>query len=78
LPVRRVARRDAGEDLDDPDLDQDPEDAPPPDVDPEELAAEADRITAGLAREAVLLARVGLTGAMAADAAAGADRGDGR
>ena len=39
-----------------------------------ELAAEADRITAELAREAVLLARLGLTAAMAAEAAAAAGR----
>ncbi len=63
-----LALRAADEDLDDPEL-EDPEDAPPPEVDDGELAAEADRITGELAREAVLLARLGLTGAMAASAA---------
>ena len=58
----------------DPDLDEDPEDAPPPEVDEEELAAEADRITGELAREAALLASLGLTAAMAAEAAAAAGR----
>ncbi len=72
-----LALRVAGEDLDDPDL-EDPEDDPPPEVDDGELAAEADRITSELAREAVLLASLGLTGAMAADAAAaGGRRGPG-
>ena len=56
------------------DLDEDPEDAPPPDVDPEELAAEAERITADQARAAEVVARLGLTAAMAADAAAAAGR----
>src|SRR5579859_2654093 len=65
--------RAAGEDLDDPDL-ADPEDDPPAEVDDGELAAEADRITGELAREAVLLAGLGLTGAVAADAAALAGR----
>ena len=54
-----LALRAAGEDLDDPDLDEDPEDDPPPQIDDGELAAEADRITGELAREAVLLARLG-------------------
>jgi hypothetical protein len=58
----------------DPDLDEDPEDAPPPEVDEQELAAEADRITADLAREAALLASLGLTAEMAAEAAAVAGR----
>ncbi|HEV2253181.1 MAG TPA: DUF222 domain-containing protein [Streptosporangiaceae bacterium] len=53
---------------------EDPEDAPPPEADPEELAAEADRITGELAREAVLLAGVGLTAAIAAQATAAAGR----
>jgi len=35
----------------DPGRDEDSEDAPPPEVDEQELAAEADRITADLARE---------------------------
>jgi Domain of unknown function (DUF222) len=69
-----LALRAADEDLDNPDLSEDLEDAPPPEVDPDELAGEADRITGELAREAVLLARLGLTGAMAADAAAAAGR----
>ena len=46
----------------DPDLDEDSEDAPPPEVDEQELAAEADRITADLAREAALLASLGASG----------------
>ena len=56
------------------DLDEDPDDAPPPDVDDEELVAEAERITAEQAREAAVLAGLGLTAAMAADAAAAAGR----
>src|SRR5579872_3255802 len=67
-----LALRAADEDLDDSDL-ADPED-PPPEVDDGELAGEADRITSELAREAALLARLGLTGAMAAEAAALAGR----
>src|SRR5579872_1848066 len=63
-----LALRAADEDLDDSDL-ADPED-PPPEVDDGELAGEADRITRELAREAVLLAGLGLTGVMAAEAAA--------
>ncbi|HLK76841.1 MAG TPA: hypothetical protein VKU77_24750, partial [Streptosporangiaceae bacterium] len=66
--------RAADEDLDDPDLDEDPWDDPPPEVDAEELAAEADRITGELAREAALLAGLGLTGAIAAQAASAAGR----
>jgi hypothetical protein len=74
-----LALRAADEDLcgPGPDLDedpQDPEDAPPPEAGPEELAAEADRITGELAREAVLLAGLGLTAARAAEAAAAAGR----
>ena len=61
------------EDPGDPDVD-DPGDEPPPDVDPGELAAEAERITGEEAREAALLAGAGLTGAVAADAAAAAGR----
>jgi hypothetical protein len=77
-----LALRAADEDLcsPDPDLDEDPEDpedAPPPDAGPLELAAEADRITGELAQEAVLLARLGLTAARAAEAAA-AGAGDAR
>src|SRR5579871_6466258 len=73
-----LALRAAGEDLDDPDLDEDLKDDPPPEADEGELAAEADRITGELAREAVLLARLGLAGVMAAQAAsAGGRRGPG-
>ncbi|HEV2255012.1 MAG TPA: hypothetical protein VGS06_17655, partial [Streptosporangiaceae bacterium] len=68
-----LALRAADADLGDPDLDEDPEEDPP-EADPAELAAEADRITAGLAREAVLLASAGLTAAVAAQAAAAAGR----
>ena len=66
----RAADEDPGdlEDLDDPD------DAPPPEVDPEDLAAEAERITADQARAAEVAARLGLTAAVAADAAAAAGR----
>ena len=49
---------------------EDPDDAPPPDVDPEELIAGADQITADQARLAAAQARLGLTAAMASDAAA--------
>ena len=52
------------------DLYEDPEDAPPPDVDDDELTAGADQITADQARLAAVLARLGLTAAMASDAAA--------
>jgi hypothetical protein len=54
------------EDSDDP---EDPDDAPPPDVDPEELIAGADQIAADQARLAAVMARLGLTAAMASDAA---------
>ena len=67
----RVGDEDPGGGLD---LDEDPDDAPPPDVDPEELAAEAERITAEEAREAAVLAGAGLTAAVAADAASAAGR----
>jgi len=40
-------------------LDEDPDDAPPPDVDDGELAAEAERVTAGEARISAVLARLG-------------------
>jgi hypothetical protein len=62
------------EDEDPVGLDEDPDDAPPPDVDPEELAAEAAQISADQARAAEVAARLGLTAAMAADAAAAAGR----
>src|SRR5271168_4592211 len=67
-----LAARPADEDPGDRDLyddPQDPGDAPPPDVDPEELIAGADQITADQARRAAVLARLGLTAAMASDAA---------
>ena len=50
-----LALRAEDEDPGDLDLD-DPGDDPPPDVDPGELAAEAERITGDLAREAAVLA----------------------
>jgi hypothetical protein len=56
------------------DLDEDPDDAPPPDVDEAELAAEAAQIIADQERAAAVMARLGLTAAMAADAAAAAGR----
>jgi hypothetical protein len=68
-----LALRAADEDPGDLDLD-DPDDDPPPDVDPEELAAEAERISTDRARAAEVAARLGLTAAMAADAAAALGR----
>jgi hypothetical protein len=65
-----LAARPVDGDPGDLDLYEDPEDAPPPDVDPEELTAGADQITADQARLAAVLARLGLTAAMASDAAA--------
>src|ERR1700677_1187131 len=62
-----LAMRAADEDPDDP---EDPEDAPLPDVDPDELIAGADQITADQVRLAAVTARLGLTAAMASDAAA--------
>jgi hypothetical protein len=59
------------------DLWEDPEDAPPPDVDELELAAEANEIIAAQERVAAVMARLGLTAAMAADAAAAGRRGPG-
>src|SRR5580692_2596700 len=70
-----LALRAADEDPGDLSLDLDPDDAPPPDVDPGELAAEAERISADGARAAEVAARLGLTAAMAADAAAAGRRG---
>src|SRR5580693_3487875 len=67
----RAGDEDPGGDLD---LDEDPCDAPPPDVDPGELAAEAARIAADQERAAAVMARLGLTAAMAADAAAALGR----
>ena len=68
--------RAADEDPGDLDLD-DPDDAPPPDVDEAELAAEAAQIIADQERAAAVMARLGLTAAMAADAAAAAGGGRG-
>jgi len=48
---------------------EDPDDAPVPDVDEDELIAVADQITADQARLAAVTARLGLTAAMASDAA---------
>src|SRR5580698_6937076 len=63
------------EDEDPGDLDlEDPDDDPPPDVDPEELAAEAAQIAADQDQAAAVMARLGLTAAMAADAAAAMGR----
>jgi hypothetical protein len=58
----------------DAELDEEPDSAPPLDLDYDELIAETERITAEQAREAALLARLGLTAAAAADAAAAAGR----
>ncbi len=58
------------EDEDPGDLDlADPGDDPPPDVDDGELAAEAAEMIAAEGRAAAVMARLGLTAAMAADAA---------
>jgi hypothetical protein len=56
------------------DLDEDPGDDPPPEVGQAELAAEAEEMTAGQVREAAVLAGLGLTAALAADAAVAAGR----
>ena len=56
------------------DLGLDPEDAPPPEVDEGELTAEAAEMIAAQGRVAAVLARLGLTAAMAADAAAALGR----
>jgi Domain of unknown function (DUF222) len=62
-------------DTDPGDLDlEDPDDDPPPDVDDGELAAEAAEIIAAQDRAAAVMARLGLTAAMAADAAAAMGR----
>jgi len=58
----------------DPGADEDPDDAPPPDVDEAELSAEAAEIIAAQERVAAVLARLGLTGALAAGTAAGYGR----
>ena len=62
------------EDPGDPGLYEDPDDAPPPDVEDDELAAEADEILAAQERAAAIMARLGLTAAMAAGAAAALGR----
>ena len=63
------------EDEDPGDLDlADPDDDPPPDVDEAELMAGANQISADQARAAEVAARLGLTAAMAADAAAALGR----
>ena len=65
------------EDPGDLDLWEDPGDAPPPDVREAELAAGANEIIAAQERVAAVMARLGLTAAMAADAAAAGRRGPG-
>jgi hypothetical protein len=68
-PAIRAADTDPG------DLDlEDPDDDPPPDVDEGELAAEAAEMIAAQGRAAAVMARLGLTAAMAADAAAALGR----
>jgi hypothetical protein len=56
------------------DLYENPDNFPPPDVDDDDLVAEAREITEDQARAAEVAARLGLTAAMAADAAAAAGR----
>jgi hypothetical protein len=68
-----LAMRAADEDPGDLDL-EDPDDDPPPDADPGELAAEAARIACDQERAAAVMAGLGLTAAMAADAAAAVGR----
>jgi hypothetical protein len=68
-----LAMRAADTDPGDLDLD-DPDDDPPPDVDGGELAAEAAQIAADHDQVAAVMARLGLTAAMAADAAAALGR----
>jgi hypothetical protein len=74
-----LAIRAADEDPGDPDLGLglDPEDAEPPDAGEDELAAQAAEITAAAERVAAVLARLGLTAAMAAGAAMTGRRGPG-
>ena len=70
-----LAMRAADTDPGDLDLDlDDPDDDPPPEVDGGELAAEAAQIAADQERAAAVMARLGLTAAMAADAAAALGR----
>ena len=68
-----LAMRAADTDPGDLDLD-DPDDDPPPDVDDSELAAEAAEMIAAQGRVAAVMGRLGLTAAMAADAAAALGR----
>jgi hypothetical protein len=68
-----LGMRAADEDPGDLDL-EDPDDDPPPDADPGELAAEAARIACDQERSAAVMAGLGLTAAMAADAAAALGR----
>jgi hypothetical protein len=73
-----LAIRADDEDPSDPEMDlglgEDPEDAAPPDAAEDELAAQAAEITAAQERVAAVMARLGLTAAMAAGAAAGCGR----
>jgi Domain of unknown function (DUF222) len=69
-----LTMRAADEDPGDLGLDEDPDDAPPPDADQAELATEANEIIAAQERVAAVMARLGLTAAMAADAAAAVGR----
>ena len=69
-----LAARAGDADPGDLDLDEDPDDAPPPDVDDEELVAGANQVTGDQARIAAVMARLGLTAAMAADAATATGR----
>jgi len=68
-----LALRAADEDPGDLDL-EDPDDDPPPDAGDGELAAEAAQVIAAQERAAAVMARLGLTAAMAADAAAAMGR----
>jgi hypothetical protein len=72
-----LAMRAEGEDPGGLDPNGDPDDAPLPEVDEAELAAEANEIIAAQERVAAVMARLGLTAAMAADAAAAGRRGPG-
>jgi Domain of unknown function (DUF222) len=72
-----LALRESQEDPGDPELDIDPEDALPPDADEAEIAAEAAEILAAQERLAEVAGRLGLAGALAADAAGLGRRGPG-
>ncbi|HEV2259012.1 MAG TPA: DUF222 domain-containing protein [Streptosporangiaceae bacterium] len=65
-----LALRAGDEDPGDEDLWGDLEDGPPPEVDEDELAAVADELLADQARAAAVMGRLGVTGALAAGAAA--------